>query len=93
MPDKPKDDFVERTPTPETHFPHQAGVKTDVNAEPKKAEKQDVADRKTAGEWVNPLDDTNNDPRVKEIRAAQEKEMEDYKKNYKKNVAKKSGDA
>lgn len=86
MPDKPKDDFVERTPTPETHFPHQAGVKTDVNAEqPKKAEKQ--------GEWVNPLDDTNNDPRVKEIRAAQEKEMEDYKKNYKKNVAKKSGDA
>lgn len=89
MPDKPKDDFVERTPTPETHRPHQPGVpsQTDgaVGAEPKKAEK--------AGEWVNPLDDSNNDPRVREIRAAQEKEMEEYKKNYKKNVAKKSSDA
>lgn len=44
-------------------------------------------------ERVDPLDNSNNDPRVQAVRKQQEAEMAEYQKNYKKNVAKKSSDA
>lgn len=90
-----KDEEVKRVPTPETHYPHQAGIpskQTETAAEPKKAAKQDVNERATA-QPLDPMDNSNNDPRVQEIRRQQEAEMKEYQKNYKKNVAKKSDDA
>lgn len=53
---------------------------------------EDVNERANAA-TIDPLDDTNNDPRVAEIRKQQDKEREDYVKNYKKPVAKKDADA